>query len=323
MRRYDHIEEINKSDYDTIVEIEKFNPYHDARGRFSSADGATSFTYAPGKSKAHDMAIAREKERHAKQLANPLNDPETIAGVKRGPAMTHEQADEGRANPGYHNADDAYSKFTEANKKLTDAIRNGAPDAEKEMLKKELNNRAEEYNRVYEQTRPYRTNCQSCVVAYEARRRGYDVEAKPRGNMNLTQDKLAKNADIAWNNPKTGLYADQIFNTPNIRTSKQATNWLDQNIQEGARYAMGHGWKGTNGAKGHVITATKENGKLKFFDPQSGKSYEGDSLTEYMSRVKSTFNNGVELRGRLYLIRMDNAQINADVANAVLKGAGR
>lgn len=52
------------SRYDHIVEIEKFNPYHDSRGRFSTADAATQFTYAPGKSKAHDMAIAREKERH-------------------------------------------------------------------------------------------------------------------------------------------------------------------------------------------------------------------------------------------------------------------
>ena len=50
---------------DTITEVEKFNPYHDQLGRFATADGATVFTYAPGKSKAHDNAIAREKERHA------------------------------------------------------------------------------------------------------------------------------------------------------------------------------------------------------------------------------------------------------------------
>lgn len=49
----------------TFAEILKFNPYHDAKGRFSNANGYTSFTYAPGKSKAHDMAIAREKERQA------------------------------------------------------------------------------------------------------------------------------------------------------------------------------------------------------------------------------------------------------------------
>lgn len=49
----------------SVVEVEKFNPYHDEKGRFASADRYTSFTYAPGKSKAHDMAIAREKDRQA------------------------------------------------------------------------------------------------------------------------------------------------------------------------------------------------------------------------------------------------------------------
>lgn len=47
--------------------VEKFNPYHDSKGRFTSGSGGNyaSFTYAPGKSKAHDNAIARERERAA------------------------------------------------------------------------------------------------------------------------------------------------------------------------------------------------------------------------------------------------------------------
>lgn len=57
--RFDTIVEVEKGDIDHIVEIEKFNPYHDSRGRFASANSATSFTYAPGKSNAHDLAIAR------------------------------------------------------------------------------------------------------------------------------------------------------------------------------------------------------------------------------------------------------------------------
>lgn len=48
----------------TFDEVLKFNPYHDNRGRFSSANSAASFTFAPGKSKAHDLAIQRERERH-------------------------------------------------------------------------------------------------------------------------------------------------------------------------------------------------------------------------------------------------------------------
>lgn len=65
MSSFDYIEEIQKGRYDTIVEVEKFNPYHDARGRFSSAGSATSFTYKPGQGKMYDNAIAREKERLA------------------------------------------------------------------------------------------------------------------------------------------------------------------------------------------------------------------------------------------------------------------
>ena len=49
----------------TFDDILKFNPYHDAKGRFASANSYASFTYAPGKSKAHDMAIAREQARQA------------------------------------------------------------------------------------------------------------------------------------------------------------------------------------------------------------------------------------------------------------------
>lgn len=49
----------------TFSEILKFNPYHDSKGRFATAGGATSFTYRPGASRAHDLAIEREKQRHA------------------------------------------------------------------------------------------------------------------------------------------------------------------------------------------------------------------------------------------------------------------
>ncbi len=54
-----------KSDIIEIEDVTKFNPYHGADGRFSSANTAASFTYSPGKSKAHDLAISREKERQS------------------------------------------------------------------------------------------------------------------------------------------------------------------------------------------------------------------------------------------------------------------
>lgn len=71
-----HTDDLTKSDNvaKTFAEILKFNPYHGKDGRFASANNYSSFTYAPGKSKAHDLAIAREKERAAAGAAAGAND---------------------------------------------------------------------------------------------------------------------------------------------------------------------------------------------------------------------------------------------------------
>ena len=264
--------------YDLIQEVKKFNPYHGKDGRFASSTGYASFTIRtkdPKKQHMADMAIAREKERHAAATANPTNDPLIIAGVKRGQPMTHEQADQGNANPRYN------------------------------------------------ESRQYRVNCQTCVVAYEARLRGYDVEAKPRTGYSSIQEGLARNPTCAWIDTKTGINAKATENPPSVNRQKQVAKWLDDNIEEGARYTFAHGWKGTDGRNGHIISATKENGKIKLFDPQNGKSYSGDGVTDYISRVRATYNDGYETRGRLELTRIDDKQINASVANAVLRGAGQ
>ena len=62
--------EVKKSDIVEIEEVEKFNPYHDARGRFATAGNYSSFTYKPGKSKAHDLAIQRMKQRQQAAAAS-------------------------------------------------------------------------------------------------------------------------------------------------------------------------------------------------------------------------------------------------------------
>ena len=57
--------------FDMIVEVEKFNPYHDEQGRFSTADRYDQFTITvrdPNKQHWADAAIAREKERDSKGL---------------------------------------------------------------------------------------------------------------------------------------------------------------------------------------------------------------------------------------------------------------
>lgn len=86
----------NPSQYDEIVEVGKFNPYHDSKGRFSSASGYASFTTRtkdPSKQHMADMAVAREKDRASaagggaagsgsdKPKEKPAEDNSTIAGT--------------------------------------------------------------------------------------------------------------------------------------------------------------------------------------------------------------------------------------------------
>lgn len=67
---YDVIKEVSKR-YDVIDEIQKFNPYHDKFGRFSSAGIANTFTIRtkdPSKQHWADMAMAREKDKYNKTV---------------------------------------------------------------------------------------------------------------------------------------------------------------------------------------------------------------------------------------------------------------
>lgn len=61
-------------------DVEKFNPYHDRLGRFSTGDGAASFTWRPGASADHDNAIAREKERMASVGSSQQKEEQTGRG---------------------------------------------------------------------------------------------------------------------------------------------------------------------------------------------------------------------------------------------------
>lgn len=48
--------------------LQKFNPYHDRLGRFTTSGSATSFTFKPGAGAAYDRAIEREKKQHEKVM---------------------------------------------------------------------------------------------------------------------------------------------------------------------------------------------------------------------------------------------------------------
>lgn len=151
----------------------------------------------------------------------------------------------------------------------------------------------------------YDTNCQSCVVAYELRRRGYNLEAARRLK-NKTADKLARNTGLAWIDPETGKaprfilpdgYPDlsggnymrpvdeikpgaKLVNTP-----KRYHEFMDSVIEEGKRYTLEFSWKKVAG--GHIVSLERRGGELLIYDPQSGKEVLGkDAVLEYLEDAR-------------------------------------
>lgn len=210
------------------------------------------------------------------------NFAETIAGVVRGKPMTHAQADTGRVNPHY---------------------------GEKSV---------------------YGINCQSCVATYEARLRGYDVEVVPNDAAHPACEQLAKNTLLIWKN-KDGSDADFFFGSNvwtykgawvgEIPTANRFEKKLLESLDENGRYTLQFKWKGFNA--GHIVSLGKDSGQLVIYDPQSNKMMRGDKVSEYLER----FQYRRQFKGNEYynwpgVIRVDDKEINFDMANKIMIKAG-
>lgn len=173
--------------------------------------------------------------------------------------------------------------------------------------------------------RPYQINCQSCVVAYEMRRRGYDVEALPNFQAVNENDELqgpemlSYNCPSMWYNPETGAWPDRItfpfnkdLNQDGVLRALQ--NHLDVLIKPGQRYHIEWGWDWTRGA--HIITVEKDDkGNLTAYDPQRGSPKQPVALflASYRAPIRADSIN---------VYRVDNCELMTPFANDVLVKAG-
>lgn len=145
----------------------------------------------------------------------------------------------------------------------------------------------------YGEGRQWRTNCQRCVPTYEARARGYNVEAKPRITRN----------DPIFGSPVTPANWDfGCFKNPQpIQYSSKAdieakmAEWGD-----GARAQINIAWAG-GGA--HTFTAVQENGHTKFLDPQHPSS----DASQYFGRM-STRGRNAQFHSKF--ARVDNLEFS-------------
>lgn len=122
----------------------------------------------------------------------------------------------------------------------------------------------------------WENNCQRCVQAYEMRRRGYDVQAKPmtldkHGRMDM-DDAVLKN----WKNVFENASWEQIgINEDDLaEIRKQMGKWGD-----GSRSQICVTWP--NG-RGHVFSAEQIGGETVFIDPQNSHA----DTSEYFRKLK-------------------------------------
>lgn len=150
----------------------------------------------------------------------------------------------------------------------------------------------------YSKTKPeWYKNCQRCVPTYEMRRRGYDVEAKPK----YQSDIISKKPQVVFKNPDIKHFTQDIENT----IIKEMENWGD-----GSRCQIVSYWKQGGG---HTFVAEMEKGKVRFIDPQYG----GLDVSNYIKEIKVKDS---------YFYRIDNLEFTdyiKDCCKGVVKNAGK
>ena len=151
---------------------------------------------------------------------------------------------------------------------------------------------------------PYAINCQRCVVAYELRRRGYDVIAQPNPNDKWARLVTGKDGTrySLWRGAFRHAKTDDVLG----KTTEATIRNIEKKMKEygnGSR-AVVEFLRGRGG--GHVVNVENRNGKILFVEAQAtpsqanGRVYTRDGIKYQMS------NNPRHVA----LTRTDNLQVS-------------
>ena len=151
----------------------------------------------------------------------------------------------------------------------------------------------------------YKTNCQTCVATYVARRQGYNVSALP--NLN--------NSAIAALSHNTALaYVDNNGNLPSKRTlDPRANNWK---LKDGRIYSIQ--WHSSNGNAGHIVVGMLDkDGAVMLYDPQTNQTVKGDkNISKYINK------SGANSTKNIQAMDLTDCRINEIFADDIMKKRG-
>jgi len=167
----------------------------------------------------------------------------------------------------------------------------------------------------------YAINCQTCVVAYEARLRGYDVSALPNTEGSRLEG-LSRQTNLAWLDPVTDTHPTYIVSHDSTSPEKYR-NFLEGVVQNNERYTLQFAWGRRamgESVRGHIISVDRdENGDLRLYDPQISRTYQNTEIDDYLRRFEYSDAQGGYLLPRI--LRVDNARFNINLVNEILEGS--
>lgn len=155
----------------------------------------------------------------------------------------------------------------------------------------------------------YSGNCQTCIAVFEARLRGYDMQAIPFDKANIYMNALGYQPTLAYIDKKTGTTPYMLQG--NVKRPSECEEWLKNRVKIGQRFAFI--FKPLNSGGAHIIEVSKNIfGQLKFYDPQSGENFNKNLL--------KGINYRPENRGDAPLIfRVDDKELNTDFLDRMYK----
>ena len=142
-------------------------------------------------------------------------------------------------------------------------------------------------NRQYSKGGVYKNNCISCALAYDMRRRGYDVESAPIDTTSAVNGSLSVQLDF-YKGEKLEIF--EVPKDPDV-AAKQFSNRILK-YGDGSRGMLRIRWK--NG-DGHAAVWEVDDGSVVIRDPQNNTIVD---LSDYMSRAKT-----------FYYFRTDNLEL--------------
>ena len=172
----------------------------------------------------------------------------------------------------------------------------------------------------------FSTNCQSSVVVFEARQRGYPAKvlANKQGSM---LEKLSYDPSLAWIDPRTGKHPDYIYNN-SLKNADDYLKFVNSKVQPGHRYTIQFLWKGRNKG-GHIVNLDRTpDGLLRIKDNQRGLGERSDwvgdeEVKEYLSSMKyekkCIFGPNIPCVPKI--LQIDNMDFDYSVVNQIMIGA--